>query len=57
MSGHLHGNPATQKRDREVLTFLRNSGYSGFEITAPQLGDREAMVRHFQKLWRLLVGA
>jgi hypothetical protein len=57
MSGHLHGNPSTQQRDAELRTFLRNSGYSVFEITATQLGDRDAMVRHFQKLGRLLVGA
>jgi len=50
LSAHLHGNPQTAERDREIRTWLRNHGYDVIEIAATDLGDEEAMVRHFRKL-------
>ena len=56
MSASLHGDPAVAARDREIRTWLRNNGYQVIEITAVELDDREAMVRHFRKLARFLSG-
>ena len=50
LSAHLHGNPATAERDREIRTWLRNHGFEVIEITAHDLDDEEAMVRHFRRL-------
>jgi hypothetical protein len=41
MSGHLHGNPVTQRRDREIREELRHRGYEVFEIPFGHLADRE----------------
>ena len=54
LSAHIHGNPETAERDREIRTWLRNSGYLVIEIAASQLDDIEAMRRHFRKLARYL---
>jgi len=56
MSNHIHGNPATRKKDREIREELRNRGYEVFEIPYGHLTDRDAMVRHFYRLGRLLLG-
>lgn len=50
LSGHLHGNPETAARDREIRNWLRNNGYEVIEIAVSDLHDEEAMVRHFRKL-------
>jgi hypothetical protein len=56
MSAALHGDPAVAEKDREIRTWLRNNGYQVIEITANELDDRNAMVRHFKKLARFLSG-
>lgn len=56
MGGHLHGNPATLQRDREMREELRSRGYEVFEIPFGHLSDRGAMVRHFYRLGRILLG-
>ena len=50
LSAHLHGNPETAERDREIRTWLRNRGYEVIEIAVNELDDEEAMVRHFRRL-------
>ena len=50
LSGHLHGNPKTAERDREMRNWLRNNGYEVIEIAESDLYDEGAMVRHFRKL-------
>ena len=50
LSRHLHGNPATAERDREIRSWLRNNGYEVIEIAANQLTDVDAMVRHLRRL-------
>jgi SOS-response transcriptional repressor LexA/maleate cis-trans isomerase len=50
LSGHLHGNPATEERDRRIRDWLRNNGYEVIEISVNQLDDADAMTRHFRKL-------
>jgi hypothetical protein len=55
LSRHVHGNAATQRRDREIREELRNRGYEVFEIPFGHLTDRDAMVRHFYRLGRILL--
>jgi hypothetical protein len=50
LSAHLHGNPTTAERDRQIRTWLRNNGYEVLEIAANELHDQGAMTRHFRKL-------
>ena len=50
LSQHLHGNPETAERDREIRTWLRNRGFDVIEIPANELDDVDAMVRHFRRL-------
>lgn len=50
LSGHIHGNPATADKDREIRTWLRNNGYEVIEIARTDLDDRDKMIRHFRKL-------
>ena len=50
LSAHLHGNPETAERDREIRTWPRNRGYEVIEIAANELDDEDAMVRHFRRL-------
>ena len=50
LSRHLHGNPTTAEKDREIRTWLRNHGYEVIEIAANQLTDKDAMTRHFRRL-------
>jgi hypothetical protein len=56
MSGHIHGNGTTQRRDREVREELRNRGYEVFEIPFGNLTDQLAIQRHFYRLGRILLG-
>jgi hypothetical protein len=56
MSGHIHGNAATQRRDHEIREELRHRGYEVFEIPFGHLSDQNAMVRHFYRLGRILLG-
>lgn len=56
MSEHIHGNPETAERDREIRSWLRNNDYQVIEITYVELDDREAMIRHFRKLAKYLSG-
>jgi hypothetical protein len=56
MSRHIHGNKATQKRDRQIREELRSRDYKVFEIPYGDLTDRGAMARHFYRLGRILVG-
>lgn len=56
MSEGLHGRPETAQRDRIIREELRSRNYEVIEITRGQLDDREAMVRHFRRLGRILVG-
>ena len=50
LSDHLHGNPQTAEKDREIRTWLRNRGYEVIEIAVNELDDFDAMSRHFQRL-------
>ncbi|MCH9662645.1 MAG: DEAD/DEAH box helicase [Gammaproteobacteria bacterium] len=56
LSRHIHGNPATRQRDRQLREELRNREYEVIEIPASELDDRTAMGEHFYRLGRLLVG-
>lgn len=50
LSRHLHGNPETAERDRNIRAWLRSRGCEVVEIPAHDLDDEEAMVRHFRRL-------
>ena len=50
LSGHLHGNPATAQKDREIRDWLRGNGYEVIEIAASDLDDEGAMTKHFRRL-------
>jgi hypothetical protein len=56
MSGHLHGRPETQERDRQIREELRSQSYEVIEIQYGQLTDPEAMRQHFFKIGRFLLG-
>ena len=56
LSAHIHGNPATHQRDLMIRNELRSQGHDVIEISAHDLDDRQAMVRHFKRLARLLIG-
>jgi RAD3-like DEAD/DEAH box helicase/uncharacterized protein DUF1998/helicase-like protein len=56
MSQALHGNPATQTRDRAIREELRNRSYEVLEITYGQLSDQAAMREKFWRLARMLMG-
>jgi hypothetical protein len=56
LSEALHGNPATQARDREIREELRARDYAVIEIAASDLSDRAAMARKFRQLGNLLLG-
>jgi len=50
LSSHLHGNPATAARDREIRDWLRGHGWEVIEIPVSDLADPDAMTRHFRRL-------
>ena len=54
LSNPLHGNPETATKDREIRTWLRNTGYEVLEIPANEVGDERAMTRHFRRLAKYL---
>jgi len=56
MSAHIHGNPQTHRKDRQIREELRNRFYEVIEIPFGELTDREAMRRHFFRLGRALLG-
>jgi len=56
LSGHIHGNPDTAQRDREIRAELRAEGHEVVPITRVDMDDRQAMTRHFKRLARLLIG-
>ncbi len=56
LSERLHGDPKTAEKDTEIRSWLRNNGYQVLEISAVDLTDRGAMIRHFKRLARFLSG-
>jgi ATP-dependent helicase YprA (DUF1998 family)/SOS-response transcriptional repressor LexA len=50
LSAHIHGNPATQQKDREIRDWLRGHGWEVIEIPCSDLTDPDAMERHFRRL-------
>jgi ATP-dependent helicase YprA (DUF1998 family)/SOS-response transcriptional repressor LexA len=56
LSEHIHGNPETRQRDREIRGELRSQDHDVIEITAVELDDPISMLRHFRRLARLLIG-
>jgi hypothetical protein len=56
LSEHIHGNPETRQRDRQIREKLRNEFYEVIEIAATDLNDPGAMQRHFYRLGRMLLG-
>lgn len=50
LSDHIHGNPETAAKDREIRTWLRNKGYEVIEIAVSDLYDAGAMTQHFRRL-------
>ena len=50
LSSHIHGNPRTAEKDRQIRDWLRNKGYEVIEIAAVELDDPGAMQRHFRRL-------
>ena len=57
LSDHIHGNPRTAAKDREIRGWLRNNGYEVIEIAASDLHDAGAMTKHFRKLAQYLNAA
>ena len=57
LSEHIHGNPETQAQDNLIRQTLRGQGHEVIEITVHDLGDRNAMARHFRRLARSLLGS
>ncbi|MDH6086668.1 DEAD/DEAH box helicase [Umezakia ovalisporum] len=56
MSEQLHGNPDRQQRDRIIREKLRNRDFEVFEIPVTSLTDIQAMVNHFSRIARVLLG-
>jgi ATP-dependent helicase YprA (DUF1998 family) len=56
LSRHIHGNPETAQRDREIREGLRAEGYEVIEIPTGNLSDREAMRRCFYRIGQVLLG-
>ena len=56
MSEALHGNAATQRRDRAIREELRARSFEVFEIPYGHLTDPAAMRQHFFRLGRSLLG-
>lgn len=50
LSAHIHGNPATAAKDREIRDWLRGHGWEVIEIAVNQLSDPGAMEQHFRRL-------
>ncbi len=56
LSRHIHGNPATRDRDRDIRETLRSKGYEVFAIAASDLSDQAAMAALFYRLARAVMG-
>jgi hypothetical protein len=56
LSGHIHGNPATRDIDLAIRETLRSKNYEVIVVAATQLYDRAAMVGHFHRIARILIG-
>jgi hypothetical protein len=56
MSEHLHGNPDTAVRDRQIREQLRSHGFRVIEIPFGHVSDRTAMRSHFYAIGRFLLG-
>jgi hypothetical protein len=56
MGRHLHGNPETRDKDRNIREELRNRGYEVIEVQFGQLTDPDAMRHHFFRVGRFLLG-
>ena len=56
LSNHIHGNPETAEKDRDIRTCLRNDGYDVIEIAASELYDRVIIAKYFFKLGKILIG-
>lgn len=56
LSEHIHGNPTTQAKDRQIREELRARHYEVFEIPYTDLDDRAKMAQHFYRLGRILLG-
>lgn len=54
MSGHLHGNPATELVDRLITDKLDELGWKVIRIQYPELNDPQIMSIYFNKVARLL---
>ncbi len=50
LSRHIHGNPETAERDRQICAWLCGSGYEVLEVAESELGDEQAMAKHFRRL-------
>ena len=50
LSEHIHGNPGTQQKDREIRDWLRGHGWEVIEIPYSELADPDAMEQHFRRL-------
>ena len=50
LSAHIHGNPVTAAKDREIRDWLRGHGWEVMEIAVNQLDDVDAMTKHFRRL-------
>ena len=56
LSAHIHGNPATAAKDRQIREELRARHYEVFEIPCTDLDDKAKMAQHFYRLGRILLG-
>jgi len=54
MSGHLHGNPATELVDRLITDMLDELGWKVIRIQYPELNDSQVMSIYFRQLARAL---
>ena len=55
LSRDIHGDPQTQRHDRQIREELRARGYEVLEIAVTELSDRERMRSYFYRLGRLLL--
>jgi hypothetical protein len=56
LSQHIHGNAETRQQDAQIRAELRGQGHEVIEITAADLDDPKAMLRHLKRLARQLIG-
>jgi SOS-response transcriptional repressor LexA len=56
LSEHIHGNPTTAMKDRQIREELRSRHYEVFEIPYTDLDDKAKMAQHFYRLGRILLG-